>query len=199
MPVAPVAPRLWFADGTIVDAVPQETPVADVVAIQRVGRPGDATQAPTVDVDTIRGFAPRPARLLPLAELAPTSVRASGPTPRFAVTPPEVALGRWPLDGAAVTLDGPLAVDYDLPTTDCMFLAEIAPAAPDARWTACEVVFRDGDREALRIAIDARTPPTWLHVPLTSRRMEIEVTEGERGPVADAIRMRYAFIVVPAQ
>ncbi len=216
--VGSTAPRIWLVDGTVVDALPELAAADQGVTVRlgaalpratspegteagATGAPApdrEAPEATRLDVEAILGFAPDPSRFVPLGSLEPSAVRTSGNLPRFAVPKPERAPGAWAGDAGPVVIRGPIVVDYSLPQADCAFVASIAPAEPDERWTDCEVVIRDGSRELARLPIEARTAPQWVHFEHLSTSLTIEVTEGARGPVRDAIRLSEALVIRPS-
>lgn len=213
-------PRVWLVDGTVVDGAPflprtepdgppdgrQSLPAAMPESLAlRLG----AVQASSGDSESpaverrvealaVRGFAPDPSRVVPLASLAPAEIATSGALPRYRLPTPETLPGLWTADVAPVIVRGPSLVRYRLPVDGCVFVARVAVEDPDPRWTDAELILRDGNREVLRRRITAETTPEWIRVPLASRVLEIEVTAGRRGPVRDAVRFEFALLRPPA-
>lgn len=211
--VPSTAPRLWTIDGTVVNAIPELSTDPETLVVRRsdslnTREPGaratdDAGRAPrdgtaTQRIDEIIGFAPAPERIVPLARIQPANLVASGETPRFSVDAPTRAPGLWPMGMAPLTLRGPTVARYDLPASDCLFIAEVRVADPDARWTEFELIVRDGSREVLRLPMTGSSAPTPFAVTIASGQLEIEVTEGVRGPIRDAVEFRRAMVVLPA-
>lgn len=201
--------RLWCADGTIVDASPTLDIGTGLLQIRRPARRGDApsgtaTKSPpapsTIPIlrqEEILGFVPDPARVVALASLTPAEARQSGTDPRFRVERPERVAGIWPADAAPVVVHGPAVVQYRLPAPGCSIVGEIRAAQPDPRWTDFEVVIRDAESEILRQHVGPETPPIPIHLSMRSAELSIEVTEGEGGPIRDAIEIRRCLLVLP--
>lgn len=155
------------------------------------------TRAMTQRTEDLLGFAPDPARIVALADLRPIELRASGTTPRISIAPPLHAAGLWPVGLAPVTLRGPTIVRYEMPARGCTMIAEVRVADPDPRWTEFELILRDDGKEIFRASMDSASAATSLVVKLASERLEIEVTEGTRGPIRDAVEFRRAMVVLP--
>lgn len=244
-----IGPRLWFDDGTVVDAVPESTATAKpgLVAIRHDGglaTPGTTAAttvrvppgrddpqgtdrealgttagrngSPLVDTSTIRAFVLSPSQIVPLATLNPESVRSVSHFPTFALSQPEVEDGRWGAQVAPVIAFGATSIRFEAPGPGYRFVAEARPQGFDAEWTSFELVVRDGDREVARHAFGtdpragdrlgapmadrasaAGDRTVWLNVPLSSSSLEIELTEGDRGPLCDALRLEFAMLIAP--
>jgi hypothetical protein len=219
-PEPPIGPRLWFDDGTVIDAVPtsSETAKPGLLAIRRVARtpapgaganapaPTTAERTPLVETFVLRAFATVPSAILPLASVTAHEARPTGSLPTFAHSRPSVVPGQWPARLSPIVIGGATAVRYELPEATGRFVAEMRPDGANPRWTSFTVVVRSGDREVFRrdVAPDPSTgalprDPVWINVPITSRVLEIEVLEGERGPICDGVRLDYAMLMRPTK
>ncbi len=197
--VAPSGNRLWCADGTIIAATPTMDSETGLLLISRaIPAPSSSQATPTIRSDEILGFAPDPTRVKPLAGIEPREIRTSGETPRGYVERPEVAAGNWPMGLAPITIRGPALVRFPLPARGCAIVAELRVADGDQRWTDFEIVVRDGNREILRQHMDARSNSIALRETLASDELSVELTEGEQGPIRDAIEIRRALVVLPS-
>ena len=94
-----------------------------------------------------------------------------------------------------MVVNGPGAVRWKLPPGKWTFVSEAMTEAPSADWTSFDLVVRDGTREVLRRSFSAESSAIEIRVPIESPELSIEVTEGERGPIADAIRLRRAMLL----
>ena len=217
--ITPIAPatghRLWCADGTVVQATPTidlengllqiRLPSSQDGPASPSGSPdSDSTRRKTIPIlrqEEVLGFVPDPARLVALASIAPEAVLASGATPRFHVEGPSFFPGTWPVGAAPIVLRGPATVQYRMPSRGCALVCEIRMADPDPAWTDFDVVVRDGEREVFRrhLTGDGPTSDSSMDLGLTleTDRLTIELTEGDQGPIRDAIEIRRALIVVP--
>lgn len=201
--------RMWCLDGTIVRASPRMDPESGLLVLERprtaqpehapdAGTPRRAQPTPTARPDEVLGFSPAPARVKALAEVPPKEVAASGTTPRCYVERPETTAGVWPLGAAPIALRGPAIARFAMPTKGCSIVAELEVVDADRRWTDFEIVVRDGTKEILRQHMVATSPPVALRAIVESDELSIEVTEGERGPIRDAIEIRRALLILPA-
>lgn len=216
----PIGPRLWFDDGTVIDAVPtsSETAKPGLLAIRRIPRsptkaagvepptPTTAERTPLVETVVLRAFATSPSAILPLASVTLNEARPTGTLPTFAPNRPTTLPGQWPANLLPIVIGGATAVRYELPEATGRFVAEMRPEGANPRWTSFTVVVRSGDREVFRreVVPDPSTgalprEPLWINVPITSRALEIEVLEGERGPICDGIRLDYAMVIRPTK
>jgi hypothetical protein len=200
------APRAWIVDGTVVDGSP-DLPIpddgdgrsyaADPPTVLELSMPEESFSRP-IEVVALRGFVPDRSRFIPFARLAPSELRPSGDLPRFALPAPERAGGAWPADLEPVVVRGPVRLRYRLPVEGCVFAARILPHDADPRWTDAELVLRDGGREVFRRRVVAEMESEWIRVRLSSDEFELEITEGERGPVRDALRFELGLVALPS-
>jgi hypothetical protein len=200
--------RMWCLDGTIVRASPRMDPESGLLVLERPrtpqpesvpesSTPRRAQPTPTARPDEVLGFSPAPARVKALAEVPPKDVATSGATPRCYVERPELTAGVWPLGAAPIAVRGPAVVRFAMPMKGCSVVAELEVVDADRRWTDFEIVVRDGTTEILRQHMEATSPAVALRATLLSDELSIEVTEGERGPIRDAIEIRRALLILP--
>jgi hypothetical protein len=196
-PEVPVeGPRVWCADGTVLRAVPRIDVATGLIVMDR-GAALQRDDAPSIRPQEVLGFAPDAARILPLSSLVPAEVVHSGETPRVAVAAPERTGGVWAGGAAPIVVRGPTRISFEMPVEGCAIVAEIRVFDPDPAWTDCEVILRDGDREVLRRRMIPSSEPLPIVLPLETRRWSIEVSEGELGPIRDAIELRRAVVILP--
>jgi hypothetical protein len=204
-------PRIWIVDGTVLDGepvVPVDRPTGVQVLRAKDGPlPGrfDITAVPWADerrrrtesFESIAAFAPSPSKLLPLAAIEARSVESSGDTPRIAVDGPVASTAPHALDCPPILVRGPVVVRWDLPESGCLLVGELHVAEADPRWTHFDVVLRDGDRELLRRTMEADSRAVPIAFRLEGRSLSIEVTEGDGGPIRDALLLRRMLVVRP--
>jgi hypothetical protein len=204
-PELPVeGPRVWCSDGTVLRAIPRIDVDTGLIVMDRVGAAtGGAVGAvgdfdrPSIRPQEVLGFAPDASRVLPLAAFAPVAVDHAGETPRVAVAWPERLGGVWSGGAAPIVVRGPARVAFEMPMEGCTIVAELRIFDPDPAWTDCEVILRDGDRELLRRRMIASSEPIPVVLPLATTNWSIEISEGELGPIRDAVEIRRAVVILP--
>ena len=145
--------------------------------------------------EDLRAYLPDVRQVLPRASVPAAEVVATGTWPSYA--PPALAISKTPgpVDAPDLVIHGPSAVRWSLPKGPWILVTQAMTDAPDAVWTSFDLVVRDGSREVFRKAFSADAQPALLTVPLEGESLSIEVTEGDRGPIADAIRLRRALLL----
>lgn len=199
-PSEPKGARAWFADGTVaagrIVADEQSGGMRFIPALPPSSRSEETGREPIrVRPEDLRAYVPNVATVVPLASIAASRTLATGTWPSY--SPPEFAISRTPgpADAADVVLHGAGTVRWTLPKGSWTLVAEAMPHAPDDAWTSFDLVVRDGSSEVFRREFGAGTGPTEIRIPLAGQDLAIEVTEGERGPIADAIRLRRAMLL----
>lgn len=199
-PVAASGPRAWFADGTVASgrivADEQSGGMRFIPSLPASSRSEESSrEAIRIRPEDLRAYLPEIGSVVPLPSLPATEVLATGTWPSYA--PPELVTSRspGPADAPDLVFHGPGAARWSVPDGPWTLVAEAMPHAPDAKWTSFDLVVRDGAREVYRRTFDADTGPVELKVPIDSASLAIEVTEGDRGPIADAIRLRRAMLL----
>lgn len=199
-PVEPSGPRAWFADGTVASgrivADEQSGGMRFIPSLPASSRSEESgRESIRIRPEDLRAYLPDTGTVVSLPSIQPTQVLATGTWPSYA--PPEFAASRspGPADASDLVFHGPGAVRWTVPKGPWTLVAEAMPHAPDAAWTSFDLVVRDGDREVFRRAFDAATGPVEIQIPIESPSLAIEVTEGDRGPIADAVRLRRAMLL----
>lgn len=199
-PIEPKGPRAWFADGTVASgrivADEQSGGMRFIPALPASSRSEEmGRESIRLRPEDLRAYLPDVARVIPLASVPAAEIRATGTWPSFA--PPEFAISRTPgpADAADLVFHGPGTARWALPKGRWILVAEARTDSPDPAWTSFDLVVRDGSREVLRRSLSAESAPLELQVPLEGDALVIEVTEGDRGPIADAIRLRRAMLL----
>lgn len=199
-PIEPKGARVWFVDGTIaagrIVADEQSGGMRFIPSLSSSSRSEESGREPIrVRPEDLRAYVPDVAAVIPLAAIATTQTLATGSWPSY--SPPEFSISRTPgpADAADVVLHGAGTVRWTLPKGPWILVAEAMPHAPDSAWTSFDLVVRDGSREVDRRTFLAETGSTEIRVPLDGQDLSIEVTEGEHGPIADAIRLRRALLL----
>lgn len=126
-------------------------------------------------------------RLVDVAEL-PREVLAGGSTFGFA-RPPRI-------DGDDVVLHAPVRLAIDLPEGAARFAAtawlDLAGVPADRHdWAACELTVQDPSGAPLADSqhLDAAHGRTELNVPVTGRRLVLELDPSVNGPILDRVRL----------
>lgn len=184
--------RVWFNDGSILDATKIENGFAGgfvggfvLRGLTLVEKRSNLPVMP----DDIDGIVLQSQRLRPLAHLTP---RMEEPTaamlPRASHEPPQVAdVQSAPLSAATITLRGPIRLVYEIPEgfTILSATAEIPPAL--RRWGDLVLVIRQDEKELLRQPMSAAHPNAAIALPIVAGALEIEVEEAGHGPVGDTV------------
>lgn len=180
--------RVWFDDGSILDATKIEGGFAGGFALRGLTLVEGRSNLPVMP-DDIEGVVLQPQRLRSLADLTP---QMEGPTaatlPRAHREPPRVADVRSaPLSAATITLRGPIRLVYEVPEgfTTLSANAEIPPAL--RRWGDLVLVIRQAEKELLRQPMSAAHPNAAIALPIVAGALEIEVEEAAHGPVGDTV------------
>lgn len=201
-PIEPKGPRAWFADGTVASgrivADEQAGGMQFIPALGATSRPKDrAAESIRVRPEDLRAYLPDVGQVVPFASIPAGEILATGTWPSYA--PPELQVSRTPgpADAPDIVLHGPSTVRWTLPKGPWILVAEAMPDAPDPEWTSFDLVVRNGAREIFRRTISAESRPIELRLPLGEPSLSIEVTEGDRGPIADAVRLRRAMLLRP--
>lgn len=199
-PVEPKGSRAWFADGTVADgrivADEQSGGMRFIPSLPPSSRFEESgRETIRVRPEDLRALVPDVANVVPLSSIDVSQTLATGTWPSY--SPPEFAISRTPgpADAADVILHGPGSARWTLPGGPWILVAEVMPHAPDSAWTSFDLVIRDGEREVLRRNFLAESGATEIRIPIDGKDLSIEVTEGEHGPIADAIRLRRALLL----
>ena len=199
-PIEPKGPRAWFVDGTVaagrIVADEQSGGMRFIPALPPSSRFEETGREPIrVRPEDLRAYVPDMAAVLPLSSIPALQAMATGTWPSY--SPPEFAISRTPgpADAADVILHGPGSVRWTLPKGSWILVAEAMPHAPDSAWTSFDLVVREGPREVYRRTILAESGSTEIRIPIDGPDLSIEVTEGDHGPIADAIRLRRALLL----
>lgn len=137
-------------------------------------------------------------QLIPLAKLDVHDV-TPGPGRRWAPPPTIEQDPAAPAGAAAVVLDGPQVVRFDLPTGARAFTTRATLGPVPGPWADCVVVVRRGGRELARAALSPANPDAQLHAELTpdsTAPLTIEILEGANGPLHDRVRLEHALLLV---
>ena len=199
-PVDPKGPRAWFADGTVaagrIVADESSGGMRFVPALPASSRFEEADRdSIRVRPEDLRAYLPDADEVIALASLPMGSMQATGSWPSYA--PPEFSVSKTPgpADAPDLVMHGAATVAWSLPSGAWTFVAEAIPHAPDPAWTSFELVVRDGSAEVFRRTFSGESPAIEVRVPVEGPTLSIEVTEGDRGPIADAIRLRRAMLL----
>ena len=199
-PIDPQGPRAWFSDGTIASgrivADEESGGMRFIPRLPASSRSEESErQSIRVRPEDLRAYLPEVSQVVGLATVPVQELLATGTWPSYA--PPEFSVSRMPgpADAPDVVVNGPGAVRWKLPPGKWTFVSEVMTEAPSADWTSFDLVVRDGTREVLRRSFSAESSAIEIRVPIESPELSIEVTEGERGPIADAIRLRRAMLL----
>ena len=187
---SPAGRRLWFIDGTKLDASGLSVADDGFVRLVTAWTEG-STQVRLSDMTAILFD---PAALMPLARITPSS--PTSPVPRFFVPPPRRLDDDAPLDLARLEYRGPLLVRYPLPPGCVRFAAEAILPRSARQWGDCELVVRDDDREVFRTRLNAEEPRAVVNVPLRGSELSIEFTQGANGPLQDRVVLTRAMLLV---
>ncbi|MCP3903886.1 MAG: hypothetical protein GY715_09645 [Planctomycetes bacterium] len=192
-PHSPSGRRIWFQDGTLVDA--RRFRVADDGYV-RISTDWSSPGTPPVEVplDDVVGILFDPQALLPLGRVDPARVEAIGP--RYVVPAPRRLDERAPLGLGRIVFDGPVMVRYALPPGCQRFAAEGSLPESSRVWGDYDLVVRDDDREVHRARINAEHPTAAINVPLTGTELTIEITAGDHGPIQDRLVLKRAMLLV---
>jgi len=192
-PRSPSGRRIWFKDGTLVDA--RRFRVADDGYV-RISTEWSEPGTPPVEVplDEVTGILFDPSALLPLGKVDPARVEATGP--RYVVPTPRRLDERAPLGLGRIAFDGPIIVRYALPPGCRRFAAEAILPESARLWGDFELVVRDDDREVYRSRISADQPTAAINVALTGTELTIELTQGRHGPIQDRLVLKRAMLLV---
>ncbi|MHC5113108.1 MAG: hypothetical protein ACYTGP_01610 [Planctomycetota bacterium] len=192
-PRSPSGRRIWFSDGTLVDA--RRFRVADDGYV-RISTEWSEPGTPPVEVplDDVAGILFDAQALLPLGRVDPARVEATGP--RYVVPAPRRLDERAPLGLGRIAFDGPVIVRYALPPGCTRFAAEAILPESSRLWGDFDLVVRDDDREVHRTRINAQTPTVAINVPLSGTELTIELTQGEHGPIQDRLVLKRAMLLV---
>jgi len=208
-PVAPEGLRVWLADGTVVASSALSLQSS---AVSITTGPADAPSTTQLLAGEFRGLVPDAARLLPLAALAPASVRVDpsrpfGDPPRIDDEHSRVA----PLSAPDVLLPGPMSVEWALPAGvsgvlgtarldtgcsvwgDCRVVVELVSesgglAAPNARVAQLAAGRLAGTEPSL--SIRATFDPV-----AAGARLRVTVSPGNRGPIQDRVLLSRMLLV----
>lgn len=198
--VDPKGPRAWFTDGTVaagrIVADEASGGMRFIPALPASSRFEEADrESIRVRPEDLRAYLPEAGDVVALASLPASEMRSTGSWPSYA--PPDFSASKTPgpADAADLVIHGAGAVEWSLPPGAWTLVAEAFPHAPNAAWTSFDLVVRNGSEEVFRQAFSAESPAIELRVPVASPSISIEVTEGDRGPIADAIRLRRALLL----
>lgn len=199
-PVDPKGPRVWFADGTIaagrIVADAESGGMRFIPSLPASSRFEEAERdSIRVRPEDLRAYVQDARDVVAIPSLAAEEVLATGTWPSYA--PPEFSIARTPgpAGAADLVIHGAGSVAWTLPPGEWMLVAEALPQAPDPAWTSFDLVVRDGTAEVSRQSFSAGTKAVEIAVPLKGPTFSIEVTEGDRGPIADAVRLRRALLI----
>lgn len=193
-------PWTWFADGTVAAGrivADEESGGMRFISTLSPSSRAEESERDSIRVrpEDVRAYLPEVGQVVGLATVPATEVLATGTWPSYA--PPELAVSRTPgpADAADIVLHGPGSARWSLPAGPWILVAEAIPHAPVGSWTSFELVIRDDQREVFRRGFPTAGGAIELRIPLESPNLSIEVTEGDRGPIADAIRLRRAMLI----
>jgi hypothetical protein len=184
--------RLWLADGTVMDVT--GLVVGDDGLVRIAGGPfGTEPLLRPIGLSSLLAVQFDRGGLTPLAALRPQEV--SGPSTRYRVPPPATLDELAPLGLSRISLCGPLSVRYRLPWSPAHLSAEARLAETARAWGDCELVVRDGRREAMRVRLNGSSPHAVLAIDLAGPTFEMEVTEGAHGPIQDHVVLHRAMLL----
>ena len=189
----PTGTRLWLSDGTVIDV--RRIQVADDGVVRLSGLP------------LLADTGPRELRLRSLvAVLFDLEVMVSfadlemlektGPPTRYVVPDPEVLDTVAPLGLGRVVFSGPLRVRYRLPSTPVHFSAHAALPETARRWSDFELIVRDDEAEVFRARLNPANPEAEIELTLEGASMQIELTEGNDGPIQDHVIFHRAMLLL---
>lgn len=204
--IAPKGLRVWLADGTVI--------ASSAVSLQKSAvkittGPADAANTAELLAGEFRGLTPDASRLLPLAALAPASVRID-PSRPFG-DPPVIDDQRTrvaPLSAADILLPGPMSVEWALPAGvsgvvgtarldagckawgDCQVVVELIPQAGDAAARPAQIAA--GRLSGTEPALSIRG----VFSPVAAgARLRVTVDPGNRGPIQDRVVLARMLLV----
>lgn len=200
---------VWLSDGSVVatDRLGFESDTGKVNLRARLG--SSESGRVLLDAADVEAVAPEASRLFPLAGLPIASQLLAPERPTGTPAQVEDSPSGSPLGAAAISLPGPMTVEWTLPTGA---RAVIGAAALDERsyvWGDCTItvsVVAPGDKTAERVVargrLRAESPVLALNTPLTEAkpgdRLRVSISAGDRGPVQDRVILRRMLIVTGA-
>ena len=123
------------------------------------------------------------------------TVAVEGPPTRYRVPAPEISGTAAPLGLAPIRISGPVEVRWRLPEGAQRFAAEAVLPADALAFGDYEMVIRDESGEIYRAHLDGGAPAASINVGISGRELTIELTEGARGPVQDALVLHRAMVL----
>jgi len=189
--------RVWLTDGTVLNATSVTMSDDGYVRLSAALVPAAKVSSESSTTAGVRG---EPVRLRlaevaailldqqamkPLSGLEPA--RIQGSLTRYDVPEPKALDVSPPLGASRILLSGPVTVQYTLPTGATRLAMTAYAPRHSAQWGDLELVIRSGETEVARNRINANSPSVSINVPLTSRDLTIELTQGENGPVQDQV------------
>lgn len=182
--------RVWFDEGTVVDA--RSFRVTDDGAVRFTTTwTNDETK---VSLSHLAAIHLDRAAMVPLNRCTRLSVE--GTTPRYIVPSPADLEPSAPLGLGALELRGPLVVRYAIPEGARRFAAEASLPETARTWGDFEVVIRVDDVEIYREHFDRDTPESRINVPLDGAELAIELTPGKHGPIQDRLHLVRAMVLL---
>ena len=192
-PRQPVGPRIWFADGTMLDVGRVAAGDDGYLRLDPTWA-DDADPQVQVRLADVTAILFDPRSMVPLDSIDPIGFETSAP--RFFVPAPLRLDERSPLGLGRIEYRGPLLVRYALPPGTRRFAAE-ATVPPDARrWADFELVVRDDDHEVYRVHLDALAPEASVNVALAGSELTIELIQAGNGPIQDWLILDRAMLLV---
>lgn len=184
-----VGPRLWLANGSVIDV--SVKPGGDSILQFEIATLRTSSRNRSVPMGEVRGISFGTGAITPLASIEPTLV--SGPPERYRVPAPAVDDPAAPLGLAAIALSGPMSVSYTVPAG--VRLSAVARLPREAlEWGDVELVVRDGAVERWRGVLNALAPMHEILVELEGRSLTLELLEGRHGPVQDVVLLERAIL-----
>lgn len=188
----PEGQRVWFADGTIINA--RRLLIGDDSHVRLAANPaGNSLHEAERPLSEVVAVLFRCGALVPLASIEPASI--DGPPDRFTIPPPVRTQPAAVADLSPIEIRGPLTLRYILPTGVTRFAAS-AMLPVDARtWGDFELVIECDGVEIVREHFDADNATASINTELNGREFTIRLLPGERGPIQDRLVLSQAMFL----
>jgi len=188
----PSGSRLWFRDGTIIDARDVRFDEDGAIRMQAILGP-TASDAAMLRVSRLLGLLVAPGDVTPFATLQRSTVESSAE--RYYVPPPAIVEHARPLDLDTIELRGPIEAHFLLPPDATRFACELVLPASSRTWGDCIVHVRCDDTTVFETRLHHAVPTADINIPLQGAELTIEVQEGENGPVQDTVHIRNGLLL----